>query len=275
MIARRALQAVARALPAPFLRWLGRIQFRIPLLRRLLTRAYGHIVAGEVTIQRGPAKGLKIDAAGAHPGYALGTSEPLLQQAFVDMVKPGDVVYDLGANVGFFTLLVARLVGPQGAVVAFEPDPRNAEALRSNVARNGLSHVIVVEQGVADTSGSLRFNIQDSTMSRIAEEGEEGIDVPVTTLDAFLVSESAPPPTLLKLDIEGAEISALRGAETLLDRHAPDVICEVHGTEHQVREILAAAGYSMRLLEAEDKGDEDAWNPHVVAVRARESSPAD
>jgi FkbM family methyltransferase len=274
VIARRALQRLVGVLPGPFLRWLGRVQFRVPLLRRLLTRAYGGIVQGELTIQRGPARGLMIDAAGAHPGYALGTSEPLLQQALVDMLAPGDVYYDLGANVGFFTLLAARLVGPTGAVVAFEPDPHNARTLRANVARNGLGHVTVVEQGVADTSGTLRFNVQDSTMSRLAEEGEDGIEVPVTTLDDFLAGGAVRRPTLVKLDIEGAEVGALRGATQLLADDAPEIICEVHGTEAEVREILAAAGYSLRLLEAAGEGDGEAWNPHVVAVRAAQPSPA-
>jgi FkbM family methyltransferase len=274
VIARRALQRLVAVLPGSLLRWLGRVQFRVPILRRLLTKAYGQIVQGELVIQRGPAKGLKIDAAGAHPGYALGTSEPLLQQALVDMLSPGDVFYDLGANVGFFTLLAARLVGPQGAVVAFEPDPRNAKTLRANMARNGFSHVTVVEQGVSDTSGSLRFNVKDSTMSRLARPGEEGIDVPVTTLDDFIAGGAAPAPTLVKMDIEGAEIAALQGAPRMIAEQLPEIICEVHGTERQVREILAAAGYSLRLLEAAEEGDEEAWNPHVVAVRAPQPSPA-
>jgi FkbM family methyltransferase len=273
VIARRALQRLVAVLPGSLLRWLGRVQFRVPLLRRLLTKAYGEIVQGELVIQRGPAKGLKIDAAGAHPGYALGTSEPLLQQALVDMLSPGDVFYDLGANVGFFTLLAARLVGPHGAIVAFEPDPRNAETLRANMARNGFSHVTVVEQGVSDRSDTLRFNVADSTMSRLAEEGEDGIDVPVTSLDAYL-AEVARAPTLVKMDIEGAEVAALRGAARMIADHAPEIICEVHGTEAEVREILSAAGYSLRLLEAGEAGDEEAWNPHVVAVRAAQPSPA-
>jgi FkbM family methyltransferase len=251
-------------LPAPILRWLGRIQFKVPAVRRLGARVAGQFLAQDMTIAHGPAKGMLINVAGAHPGYGLGTSEPVLQQALVQHLAPGAVFYDLGANVGFFTLLAARLVGATGRVVSFEPDPRNANALRRNVALNALENVEVVEQGVSDRTGAVRFTLGPSTGSHFAraEDSGENIDVRVTTLDAVLAN-GYPPPTLLKMDIEGEEVRALEGAAVLLAQHRPTVICEVHHTEAEVRALLAAAGYRMRLLEGRSK---KTWNVHILAA---------
>jgi FkbM family methyltransferase len=263
----RLARSVVGALPAGMLRRLGRVQFRVPILRRLSRRLVPRLIDGESTIRHGPARGLRIAAAGAHPGYAFGTSEPSLQQALVELLNPGDVFYDLGANVGFFTLLAARLVGPDGAVIAFEPDPRNAQALRSNIALNGLANVAVVEQGVSETSGSRRLVIAESTASHFSDgaaDDETAVVVDVVSLDGFASDAAHRPPTVMKLDIEGEEVHALRGAAHLMARHRPAIICEVHGTEAEVSELLEAAGYRLRTLEAGEQPMP--WNAHVLAV---------
>jgi FkbM family methyltransferase len=262
----RLARRLVGALPAGLLRWLGRAQFGSSLLRRLSLRLAPLLLAGESTIRHGPARGLRIDPAGAHPGYALGTSEQPLQRLLVDMLGSGDVFYDVGANVGFFTLLAARLVGPRGAVVAFEPDPRNADVLRANVARNGLDNVEVFEQAVADTTSRRSFVIAESTASHLADEDadEPATVVDVVSLDDFERVTSKRPPTVVKLDIEGAEVDALRGASRLIARHRPAIICEVHGTEAEVRRLLEAGGYRLRTLEDGESGA--AWNPHILAL---------
>lgn len=256
---------LAAALPARLLRWLGRAQFRFPALRWVSRRLASRLIAGELTIRHGPARGMRIDPGGAHPGYALGTSEPLLQQALVELLSPGDVFYDLGANVGFFTLLAARLVGRTGTVIAFEPDPRNAEALRSNIALNGLANVAVIERGVSEKVCTRRFAIAESTASHLAygTADEETIVIDVINLDGFACDAEHRPPTVIKIDIEGEEVHALRGAEQLMARHRPVIICEVHGTETDVRRLLQNAGYRLRRL---DDGDHMAWNAHILAV---------
>jgi FkbM family methyltransferase len=259
---RNLVQRAVMALPAPALRWLGRVQFKVPVIRRLGARIGAGTLSGPLTIAHGPARGMRIDVAGAHPGYGLGTSEPVLQEALVQHLRPGSVLYDLGANVGFFTLLAARLVGPTGQVVAFEPDPRNARALRGNVALNGLGNVVVVEQGVSDRVDTAAFSIGTSTTSHLARDGDVNrVDVPITSLDAFLAGDQRAP-TLVKLDIEGEEVRALTGAERLLREHRPTVICEVHGTESEVRALLSGAGYAIRRLEADSA---DVWNAHILA----------
>jgi FkbM family methyltransferase len=262
----RLARSLVRLLPAGLLRWLGRVQFRLPALRRLSLRLVPLVMAGESTIRHGPARGLRIDPGGAHPGYALGTSEQVLQQALVELLGPGDVFYDVGANVGFFTLLAARLVGPRGAVLAFEPDPRNAEVLRSNVARNDLENVEVFEQAVADSAGRRTLVLAESTASHLADGGpeDETTVVDVVTLDDLEGAPGHRPPSAIKLDVEGAEVAALRGAARLIARHRPTIICELHGTERDVRRFFAAAGYRLRTLEGGQRADR--WNAHILAV---------
>lgn len=262
----RLARRVVGALPAGLLRWLGRAQFRLPPLRRLSLRLAPRLMAGESTIRHGPARGLRIDPAGAHPGYAFGTSEQPLQQALVEMLRPGDVFYDVGANVGFFTLLAARLVGPRGAVLAFEPNPRNAEVLRSNVALNGLANVKVFEQAVAETSGRRRFAIAESTASHLADHAtdEKTTVVDIVSLNDLDAVSGHRPPTVIKFDIEGAEVDALHGAAHVIARHRPAIICEVHGTETEVRRFLQAAGYRLWMLEGSEQAV--AWTAHILAV---------
>lgn len=262
----RLARSLVGALPAGVLHWLGRAQFDLPGLRHLSQRVVPRLMAGESTIRHGAARGLRIDPAGAHPGYALGTSEPLLQEALVQLLGPGDVFYDLGANVGFFTLLAARLVGPEGVVVAFEPDPRNAAALRSNIALNRLANVAVVQKGVSDTSGVRTLVIAESTASHIADAttAEETTAIDVVSLDDFVSEGAHRPPTAIKLDIEGEEAHALRGAERLIATHRPAIICELHGTETEVRQLLTAADYRLRTLEQDE--EPLPWNAHILAV---------
>ena len=97
--------------------------------------------AGPAVIGAGPGRGLRFDVGGGNPDFAAGTYEPPVQQALADCLKPGDVVLDVGANVGFIAVIAAKLVGPAGRVVAFEPVPENARLVRRNARLNGLSRL--------------------------------------------------------------------------------------------------------------------------------------
>src|SRR5580658_10208738 len=127
-------------LPASVIRWIGR-QHRNRYLGPLVRRASQRLRERPRTIARGQGRGLRFNPAGTHPGYALGTSEPEIQELLAANVKPGSVMWDVGANVGFLTLIAARLVGPNGQVVAFEPLPSNCEAIRRNLALNQMGNV--------------------------------------------------------------------------------------------------------------------------------------
>ena len=138
-------------------------------------------------------------------------------------IKPGMHVLDVGANIGYFTLLFARLVGPTGHVHAFEPEPRNFELLQRNIARNGYTNVTAVPKAVSRTSGSQRLykspdNLGDHRLAH-GTAGRDSIDVSVVALDELLPGDARV--DFIKLDIQGAECAAVQGARQLIARSTP------------------------------------------------------
>jgi FkbM family methyltransferase len=227
--------------------------------------------AGVVTIRHGAGQGLRIFANDqSNVGYALGTTEAEVQRFLTANLKPGDVCFDIGANVGFFTLIAARLVGDTGRVYAFEPLPSNAEALRRNIALNGLQNVEVIEAAVSERSGTAELVLGqsslDARLSMLGEAQPDAIAVRVISLDDFEIDGS---PSLVKIDAEGAEYAVLSGMRRVL-ASTPVILCELHQRRERaahlaaVRAVLgeAASRYTISLLE----DGEDWWAPHVVAL---------
>ncbi|GIX06481.1 MAG: hypothetical protein KatS3mg115_0884 [Candidatus Poribacteria bacterium] len=134
-------------------------------------------------------------------------------------LRPGDVALDLGANCGCFAVIMARAVGPQGRVFAFEPAPETFQLLRQNLERNGFSHARAVPFAVADRPGTAEFYLSPRASGyhhlHAGEPDAVPVVVTVTSLDAFFKG-SPPAVRLLKMDVQGAEPLVLRGAERLL-----------------------------------------------------------
>ena len=107
----------------------------------------------DVEVRNGVAKGLKFNTGESCPELALGTYEVPIQNIFTQHLKAGDVFYDIGANVGFFTIIAAKLVGDMGKVYAFEPGQGNASSIRHNAQLNNFTHVEVIEKAVSHSSG--------------------------------------------------------------------------------------------------------------------------
>jgi FkbM family methyltransferase len=262
---------LAERVPAPAIRWLGRQQFR-PYLGRPIRLVSRRLRNRPRVVANGQAKGLRINPAGAHPGYALGTTEPEIQELLAAHVHRGAVVWDIGANVGFYTVIASRLVG-DGRVVAFEPSPASCAAIEHNLELNGMTNVDIARVAISDNVGTAMLNVfGGSTGSRLAGEEDSSlapldrIEVPVSTLDAQL--EVYPAPTLIKMDVEGAEAAALRGAARLLSECKPTLICELHETNVAVIDVLEALGYNARTVERPDVAPRDAdwWGAHILAT---------
>lgn len=215
-------------IPGSLIRWAGRAQFRYPMFRPLIHRV-GQWAVGRGVIRRGPGKGLRFDATASNPGYLAGTTEPAEQNLLAQLLKPGMVVYDLGANVGFYAVLAARFVTDSGRVYAFEPTPQLCERIRKNAALNAMDHIEVIEAAVFNRDGHLNFNVigELSTRNRI-EPGDSGKEMPVAsiTIDSFAATHRAP--NLLLIDIEGAEIEAIQGAMKTIRQCRPTMMVEVH-----------------------------------------------
>ena len=201
-------------------------------------------------ILQGRLRGQKwIGGAGEH-GYWLGSYEIRKRQAFEALIVPKSVVYDIGANVGYFSLMAAVLAGPDGKVFAFEPLPRNISYLHKHIKLNKINNIQVIEAAVSQHEGESFFELGASTaMGHISENGE--IKVRMVSLDAMLESGQLPPPDFMKVDVEGAEFDVLCGARILLETHRPVLFLDTHDRQaHQLTiGLLEVLGYQFKILD--------------------------
>jgi FkbM family methyltransferase len=195
-------------------------------------------------VENGPAAGIWLRL---NPRTGLdvlrGASEPEVQEALLRHLRFGMTFYDLGANIGFFSLLAAHLVGEQGRVVAFEADPEIAARLREHVDRNKFRCVTVVEKAVWSKGSKVSFERADAATSPDRGLGHvvgvptaSTIEIEAVTLDDFV--RSSPAPDCIKCDVEGAEVEVFRGAQKLLAEKRPVILCEIH-SEANRRALLA------------------------------------
>ena len=186
---------------------------------------------------------------GAGPNaYWLGTYEVARVHAFAKAPTQGAVVYDVGANVGVYSLLASLQVGTSGKVYAFEPLERNLRYLRQHIALNNLQNCIIFETAVSNTEGTRPFSAAgwDASMARLSSDGD--ILVPSTTLDSCIYGENGLcPPDIIKIDVEGAELEVLEGASRTLTEFHPKMFLEIHGTQLHAdcRTFLLAKGYDV------------------------------
>jgi FkbM family methyltransferase len=233
----------------------------VPWLGTLIHRLSHRLIPADqklwARIEAGPGEGLWIELnPRTGQSYVRGKVETAVQKIFAERLKPGMILYDLGANIGFFTLLAARLVGEAGRVFSFEPDSENAARLRRNIQRNGFTNVTVVDAGIWSITQNLSFVAADFTspdhgIGRFISPSnrDPGTLIPCVSLDDFI--KYSPLPDAIKCDVEGAEIEALRGAEKLLRAKHPWIICEMHSPENDraAREILSRFDYTLEAAE--------------------------
>jgi FkbM family methyltransferase len=175
-----------------------------------------------------------------------GVYEPLESRLFEKCIKPGDVVVDVGAHIGYYTLLAARAVGPQGCVIAFEPEHGNFALLRANVAENNYSTVRCLQRALSNRSGeqTLYLSTANTGDHRLYESGDNRVTdvVAVYRLDD-LVPELGPKINVVKMDVQGMELAVLEGMKGLLAVN-PDMLIFTEVSA----EALGAAGTGMESL---------------------------
>lgn len=188
-----------------------------------------------------------------------GEWEPEETAALRDRLRPGDVVYDIGANVGYFTLLAAQLVGPEGHVYAFEPNAEVLTKLRHHVQLNGLDNVTILNCALADRDGRAEFHaVRGANSGRSSLRREVDPDatteVELCRLDTLVTEQGLRPPDLVKMDIEGAECLALRGmSETIVRQERLALLVEVSdrflgelgSSERELLDLLETSGLGL------------------------------
>jgi FkbM family methyltransferase len=201
------------------------------LAGKLLRLPLGLVPNGlDVPVVSGPNKGMRWRTGSSVHGCWLGTYESDKVELLRRHVKPGMVAYDIGANAGYYTLLLSRLVGPLGRVYAFEPLPENLVNLTHHVRINDLRNCEVVAAALSDKSGLAGFRTGASNSMGSLVDGEATLRVPTVTLDELVDQAGFAPPDFLKMDIEGAEALALSGARGVLGSRASTWFIALHGT---------------------------------------------
>jgi FkbM family methyltransferase len=180
-----------------------------------------------VPVLQGPLRGQKWIVGSHLHGCWLGSYEFETQKRIAREVRPGSVFFDVGANVGFYTLLASLQVGP-GMVYAFEPLPANTALLRQHLEMNRIRNVEILQMAVSDRPGKASF-VSESTRAMGKLEPGGSLTVETSTLDCLIAAGRAAPPDCIKMDIEGAEFDALRGAASCFQTRRPRLFLATHG----------------------------------------------
>jgi FkbM family methyltransferase len=250
-------------LPAPL-----RSLRRLPILGDFIHRLSHMILPSNerlwTQVREGSLKGIWFELnPRTGQSFFRGDAENAGQQLLAQHLRPGMVFFDLGANIGLYSLLAARIVGPTGRVYSFEPDPEVAARLRRNVAQNGFTNVTVVEAGVWSTSGDFNFVGADPSspdrgtgMFVPEDDSSRGMKIRCVALDDFIISATVP--HAIKCDVEHAEVEVLRGAGKVIETSRPWILCELHSEENRraVCKFLSGLGYSLVSVDSN----------HIVAL---------
>jgi FkbM family methyltransferase len=193
-------------------------------------------------------------------GYWIGHYEREHQQLLARLIGRGDVFFDVGAHVGFYSLMASRRVGSAGRVVAFEPNPRNLGYLRRHVELNKATNIEIVAAAVSSRDGWVGFEAPgDSSMGQVRDGA--GTSVRSVSLDTWAADHDVLP-TVLKIDVEGHEPPVLQGAANIMARMRPAIVLSVGPQSlNACRAVLDSHGYRMAAIGSSDSSTEFACLP--------------
>ena len=248
----------------------------MPTLRRRMLAPIGGPLAGQ-RMWLDPGEEIQ------HAIFFQGIYEPHVTAWVLERLRPGGVFVDVGAHVGYYTLMAAARVGPRGAVVAFEPV--HSAALHTHVKLNGWHNVTVCAEAVADRTGSLTMGLSppgNTGMNSAVQPGrfERCIEVPAVRLADRLAGLGVTHVDLLKIDVEGFEFDVLRSGAVLLESaDGPDLAFELTpeylaGAGHSASQLLAwlaACGYRMAAILESGPPDSLTYRLADVFALARET----
>jgi len=268
------LMRLMGCIPAGLAGWILKKRSESPTLR-WLSELFANMLRNQpARIGSGVGKGLFINVGSSAAAYVLGTFKPDLQNFLSSFVKEGSVFYDVGANVGFFSLLAARLAGPEGKVISFEPLPDNLVRLRENIERNEFHNVQILPLALGGANEERIFQVSERpTWGKLKGVGSESPDkymsdikVLVRRLDDLLSESTIQPPDFVKIDVEGAEVEVVEGARETLLRHGPMLMIELHGTGEALTRVFSEIDYCvLPLSESSGNVAESHWNAMILA----------
>lgn len=252
---RNLIVGAIAVLPLPVKYWL----LRHP---RLLLGVLFRLERGDMVVSPAGPSGIRFRMKlrwQAHTAYVLGAYEQEFINVLRRHIRPGDTCIDVGGNLGYYCLVMARLTGANGRVFSFEPIAENQAVLMENIALNSMSNVEVVKIALGARPGVLSLirgeagtvTATPSVRGYAVEGPQSVVDVRVDTLDAFLENRGCRS-SVIKIDVEGAEMEVLRGSVNTLRTARPAVLIEVHGwdgeSSGEVRDFFSPLGYFVSLI---------------------------
>jgi FkbM family methyltransferase len=239
-------------------------------------------------IASGPGKGLRFDGGHATAGFVSGEYEYPVQEAIASLLREGDVLYDIGANFGFFSVLSSRIVGPEGVVYAFEPVPANASTVERNARLNRLGNIEVLRVAVSHHTGKSELYLAHYAggaaliSAGVPPDLAGTIVVDTSSIDDLVELRRIRPPNVVKIDVEGAEKEVLQGMLRVLKECGPKIILEVDdavearcvGKLESCRKFLEDLHYRCEVLPKSYK-DGGWFVRHLVARHESPVKPSD
>ena len=228
-----------------------------------LIKFVGRIVFGKLLprlvypVIRGPLRGARF-RLGTSAGEGGGASiyfnmiEPEQTSVFVNTLKNGMVFFDIGANIGYYTILGARLIGSKGRVFAFEPVLRNLVYLYQHTLVNKASNVTIISVACSDTTSLKNFCWgKNYAEGHLCEKSDNNNTIPVPTISIDeVIQQVGISPDVIKIDVEGAELSVLKGAQGVLSKARPKIFLSTHSyiLRETCLEYLRECGYTCEAL---------------------------
>jgi FkbM family methyltransferase len=271
-------------LPRPLLDAFTRARRNNTAFRRWSDCVVDRLRGRDLTMREGLAKGLVFNSGRSNVGYtfAQGGLEPDSEQAILTLLQSGMTFYDVGANFGWLSLIAARLVGPRGRVVSFEPLDANVRIVEHNVSVNKFENVTVLPTALGNLDGPARFlRSSQPSWGMLATTGKEpgefvgDTTVTVKRLDTAVREYSLPAPQVIKIDVEGAEIDVLRGGANTIATFRPLMLIELHETNAAIADMLAQCDYKTCLPGTSASIGEAPGNVHVFAIPRERGDRAD
>lgn len=265
------LRSSVNLLPAGARGWVKHIPVVAGVQRWLVNR----VLSSEPfvhTINAGPASGLHFEITlPQDKAIWAGTFEPVFAEELRRGIRPGDVCFDIGGYRGYMSGVMA--LASAKAVVVFEPLPDNVTAIERLVALNPALNISVCQVAVGRSDGRTSFTVMpDRSMGKLKGSsfqadvhGQASIDVELAQLDTLVYGRGLPKPTVMKIDVEGAEVDVLCGAQRVLAEGRPKLFIEAHSAAlaDECTRLLVPLGYSVTQIEAEELAPEA--TRHLVA----------
>ena len=201
-------------------------------------------------IKSGPLSGYRwIPSSGSK--FLRGVYEPEKTDAICRIIRPGDIALDIGAHVGYFSVLMSKLVGSTGRVFSFEPRKINFAFLKKHLAKNKCLNVQTIESAVGSSVGTAYMDTRTGTgTGKVHSTGN--LAVKIVTVDAFYRQfPELSPPSFIKIDVEGGEVEVLKGAEATIKKYKPRIILATHNPQldAQCSQWLIFIGYRSEAID--------------------------